>query len=193
MTSRIINHRHEEALRTYQVMALIDKLGTNVFFAFGKSTPWTTADSLGASDTSPPSPDSIEGVPEVIFYKRALEVLPALSSPSGTIQGAYRDEEGLRGDRWHLIDRSLVERPDSYLVYPTHIYVSCEVEYEDYGQDAFRAVGLYSDLQPKTNIPTNKVIYLPSEVEKPGYLHWRAFSTPINRVFGKSSKIEVLL
>lgn len=182
----IFKHTYTEQSHTYKLLSFLEQIGSNVFFAIGKPTAW---------DGAVPEPRlSAQIIPEVMFYKRAYELLPALNSNASPISAVYREQDSPLSGNWQLLNAEAIKRGNSYSVFPTHLYVSGLIEPDDYSEAGFHAIGLYIGLTPRSGVATNKILYLPSEVENPGVLQWLSYSDePVIRDLNTTTKIQVTL
>lgn len=139
------------------------------YFALGKPTPWNIEDS------PPVIPDDLLTIPDPFIYKRVYKVLPAIQSDCGELK--MYTQSGWTS--WHTFDIDSITREGSgYLYYPTHVYISLEINDQDYQATSYRCVGLHSHVQLSLDANPNELVYPPSFVS-PGVLEWVCFHTPV--------------
>ncbi|MBD2201532.1 hypothetical protein H6G33_09255 [Calothrix sp. FACHB-1219] len=180
---------------TGSVDRLLDFINSNeFFFAIGKSTPWTNQWGDEVDDTNPPIPlASTKYITDPIIYKRAFIVNPIVESQCGNIEFESCGEVSYNNKLWTRLDQTKLSKDTLDILNPSNIYFSVSINSGDYSSPSFRIIGLYSKLSLLENVTTNKVIYLPSEVDNPGILHWIGYITPILRSTDKTTTFDLLL
>ncbi len=185
--------------RVGRLLAFLE-YANNFYIAIGKSSPWTNDYGVGINDNNPPKPNiNLSNIPETIIYKKVETVIPAVAS--NTCADINLDSK----DFEVLAEGSLVQKTYNFIkpdkiyysngelrAYPTHLYISTKVEYTDYDTSSFRAIGFYTSIDLKQGVDRNKLIVLPNEVNK-GLIHWASYSTPVERIEGKTHHIEFMM
>ena len=178
----IINYTLTNQGKSSRVLEFI-RGNSNYFHVIGKSTSWT-------DDTKPPTPSpELRDILEPILYKRVTIIRPAR-----IVQCPDNDDILCNGNwfRTYRLEDILIDNR-YFEVFPTHVYLQTIIRSNEYTANNFRVTGIVTNLTVKTGIPSNRQLYLPSEVSSPGLLQWVSYSTPIPRVTGKSHKLEFFL
>lgn len=145
----------------------------DLFFVIGKISPWE-------SEQSPPAPNELTVVGEVIGYKRVEQVVLVVQDESGELL--------YEGTRWRLCTEA-----DAYIAGAVHVYVDTVLTSDELPLQTFRQVGLVSSLSLKSETNPNKYHLLPSEVDSPGVLQVVSNRVPVARQLGQSQKLSFII
>jgi len=179
----IFKHRFEPALLTYQSLAVKEAFGNDIFFVIGKASSWEV-------DTAPPELDEIEGIPDPLLWIRVGQVKLALNDTLGTVSGAYRMTQDLKGAQWSVFAPELYEQTP-YINEASHLYLTADLTQAMTSISAFRAVALAAHPVLAEGISPTLMQYEPSNIVQEGLILWRSFHSPIN--INQTVRLEVIL
>lgn len=127
----------------------------SVYFGLGKTSPW---DGESEEDFTAPLP-SVEAteLTELIGMKKVEIKSLVTPDDDGTI--IYRDQT------WRKIS------PEEAISLGAHwVYIETSILYEELPESAYRQIGVFSRVKPKSNIQIGQKVLLPSEIESVGIL-----------------------
>jgi len=152
-------------------------LRNDVYFAIGKSSPWT-------DDNLPPDEDfQAIALQEIIGYKKVETTYLVRPAKEGEeIDIAYR-EEG-----WVIVpyDQALIEGA-------RWIYIKTNLLYNELPLGYYRQVGVYSGVTKKGTIPAGQDNLLPDEVQDAGILEVLDNRQPSNRQLDQRETLSLIL
>lgn len=167
---------------------------SNFYFAFGKSTIWSSEWGATVTDNHPPAPAlNSQVIPEVFIYKKAFKVLPAVPSGCGVIPFQNCSEVTVNGKKWTTIDLETNPVELFNILVPRHVYLSVVLDPNEIVEPSFRTIGLYKGLtlQPAAN--PEQLAFRPYDVKDPGILYWASYHSPIAKQDNKVTEFEILI
>lgn len=179
----VFKHRFESALLTYQSLAIKEAFEDDIFFVLGKSTAWESED-------IPPELDEVRGIPDPFLWVRVQQVKLALNDTLGTISGAYRVTQDLKGGQWSVFAPELYETTP-FINEASHLYLTADVGSGVTSVPMFRAVALVAHPVLAEGVSPTLMQYGPSSIDKEGLILWRSFHSPIH--INQTVRLEVIL
>lgn len=181
--TNLFKQRFEPSLLTYQALALMERLGDDVFFVLGGVNPWV-------EETLPPELDEVPGIPDPFLWVRVQQVRLALNDTLGDLSSAYRITQDLKGGQWTVFP------PETYSTFPypneaSHLYLTADLTPEMTSIDTFRAVGLVAHPELVSGISPTLMQYEASNISQEGLILWRTFHSPIT--IDQTIRLEVIL
>lgn len=128
-----------------------------IFFGFGRQTPWSETGEDEAEIPEAPSMAATE-VEEPIGFKlvdRVHLVIP--NEEDGTI--AYKDS------KWEIVSEDQAYNKNS-----RHVYIECTLRYDEIPLIDYRQIGILTGLKRETEVSPGKAALIPSEVADQGIL-----------------------
>lgn len=154
----------------------------DIYFAIGKSTPWSDPGNPKISDSNPPNPDTnATDLQEIIGFKKVETMyLVVPDDKNGTI--AYRDT------KWRIVpvDQALQKGA-------RWVYLDTTIKYDELPLGYYRQVGVYVGLKVAQGVSTSKYNLLPSEVRDRGVLEVIDNRQPSNRQIDQKEKLSIVL
>lgn len=126
-----------------------------IFFGFGRQTPWSNTDEDGEIPDAP-SMDSTE-IEEPIGFKSTDRVHLVVPSEEGSI--IYKDS------RWEIVPLD-----QAYTKNSRHVYIECTLRYDEIPLIDYRQIGILTELQRQESVDAGKAALVPSEVANQGIL-----------------------
>lgn len=127
-----------------------------IFFGFGRQTPWGNTDDGGDEVPDAPSMSAI-AIEEPIGFKSIDRVHLVIPSESGSI--VYKDS------RWEIVPLDQAYNKNS-----RHVYVECTLRYDEIPLINYRQMGILTELKRQSGVQTGKAALIPSEVADQGIL-----------------------
>lgn len=125
---------------------------TNLFFAFGRTTPWT-------DENTPPAPDPAQNMEETFAYKEVgYKTLVVRDDVNGTIVFP------------NGVKYKTVADVDAYTQLANMVYLKSTLDFAELVGSEFRQVGIYSGLIKVEGVPGGQTLLLPADVSSPGRL-----------------------
>lgn len=123
----------------------------DIFFAFGKQTPWENED-------MPPAPEiTMTDIEDILGFKQVENKFMVVPDEEGML--IYRDS------RWTIIGANEAFEKSSRWV-----YIDVYLRYDELPLGEYRQIGVYSRLQKNDDIPSGQMALLPTEVKHNGVL-----------------------
>ncbi len=167
---------------------------SNIFFAFGQSTPWTNEWGAGISDINPPEPkEEDKTIPNPFIYKKAIKAMPVVPSGCGEMPFNNCSEVEANGKKWTAVDIETNPVELFYILKPRHIYLKAELQAVEFIEPSFRSVGLFKGLTLNESAPQDEIAYRAYDVKDPGVLYWASYNTPIYKQPNKVSEFEIII
>jgi len=179
----VFKHRFESALLTYQSLATQEAFGDDIFFVLGKASAWESED-------MPPELDEIRGVPDPFLWVRVGQIKLALNDTLGTVSGAYRVTQDLKGDQWSVFAPELYETTP-FINEASHLYLTADLTPEMTSVSTFRAVALVAHPVLAEGVSPTLMQYEPLSIDQEGLILWRSFHSPIH--INQTVRLEVIL
>ena len=142
----------------------------DIYFAIGKSTPWSASDidNFDASrdyENNPPVPKNTDDMKEIVGFKKAeFKAMVVQDDTDAVTEGA----------RW--------------------VYISTELSYDELPTDKpYRQVGIYTGLKKSSSVQGNVYNLLPNQVTDKGLLEVIDFRKPVYRDSDVREKLKIIL
>lgn len=128
-----------------------------VFFALGRTSPWSATETTDDTFVPPEPDDEATELDELIGMKRATRKLLVMPDANGDIE--YRDS------RWkYITEEEAIENNARWVLIETTIY------YDELPTTDYRQVGVFSRVQRAAGVEANKVVLTPDEIASVGIL-----------------------
>lgn len=128
----------------------------DVYFALGKTTPWSDTESN--ADFVPPTPDpTATGLEELICMKKVSQKVLVMPSEDGTIE--------YNKTRWKILNKEEAMENQARWV-----YIKSELYYDELDVVGYRQLGIYTRVERRSDVPNTKTLLLPEELKNKGLL-----------------------
>lgn len=167
MPNLVVQKGTTDLFKAYLISSLI--ASNSFYFVYGGTDPWPNLD----------TPNPVTGLEKTsdlispLVWSKALVASPALQSTCSYINNDT--QVTIDGIGWMLV------QVDNLVAgqLATNLYISNVVNAEDLGVNTIRYMAIVIGTTFKPNVNTNKTLFLPSEVDFPGYLIYLANFSPI--------------
>lgn len=167
MPNLVVQKGTTDLFKAYLISSLI---ATNSFyFVYGGTDPWPNLD-------TPPPVTGLEKTTDLVsplVWSKALLASPAVESTCSYINNST--QVTIDGKVWTLVQAdNLVSGQLA-----TNLYISNVVSREDLGVSTIRYMAIVIGTTFNPGVNTNKTLFLPSEIDFPGYLIYLANFSPV--------------
>lgn len=129
-----------------------------IFFGFGRQTPWENKEEEGGGEIPDAPSMSATEIEEPIGFKATDRVYLVIPNPEhGTI--AYKDS------KWEVVPLK-----DAYTKNARHVYIECTLRYDEIPLIDYRQIGILTELERADEVEPGKAALIPSEVKNQGIL-----------------------
>lgn len=129
-----------------------------IFFGFGRQTPWSETEGDGTSEIPDAPSMAATQIEEPIGFKLVDKVhLVIPNNSDGTI--AYKDS------KWEIVPED-----QAYVKNARHVYIECTLRYDEIPLIDYRQIGIITGLKRASSVLHGKAALIPSEVEDQGIL-----------------------
>ena len=158
----------------------------DIYFAIGKSTPWSASD-IDNFDTTrdyennPPVPKNTDDMKEIVGFKKAEFKAMVVQDDNGSLE--------YRGVNWRIVSPT-----DAVTEGARWVYISTELSYDELPTNKpYRQVGIYTGLKKAGSVQGNVYNLLPNQVSDKGLLEVIDFRKPVYRDSDVREKLKIIL